>query len=298
MEWLRRPWSMAEKTVNLKKKCKFKIINKMSKSLFEKTIINSIVFNNTNIPAYLTGVYSKIVDIMIPQILQELPEKLKKKYFVYGGRANLAYNPLSHPLTSDWDIIVKDQKDDILVPFVMDMGKQLQRLVESEYSNINSPIIIKTINNNYDPRLHTGRYIISLVDPYSPYEKMYDCMDIAGCHEVDTISNYCDIQIFKNCKSIDNIMYAGNQFIVSETNKVVSGVRKSQLKTDKKSLLELINIIKNAEDNWAENLDEVSITDSITLGEYIHALKALEDASNLYTSSYIKFQRTTQRQTK
>jgi hypothetical protein len=269
----------------------------MSKRDFKETIINSTVFNNTNIPAYLTGVYSKIVDIMIPQVLQELPGKLKKKYFVYGGRANSVYNPLSHPLTSDWDIIVKDQKDDILVPFAMDMGKQLQRLVDSEYSNINSPIIIKTINNNYNPRLHTGRYIISLVDPYSPYEKMYDCMDIAGCHEVDNITNYCDAQIFKNCKSIDNIMYAGNQFIVSETNKVVSGVRKSQLKADKKSLLELIKIIKNAENNWDEDLDEVSITDSITLGEYIDAVKTLEDTSNLYTSSYIKFQRTRQRQT-
>ena len=271
----------------------------MDERELKKTIVNSIVFNNTNIPAYLAGVYSKIVDVMIPQVLQELPGNRRKKYFVYGGRANSAYNPLSHPLTSDWDIIVKDQKDDILVPFAMDMGKKLQRLVDVEYSKINSPILIKTVNNNYNPRLHTGRYVISLVDPYSPYEKMYDCMDIAGCHEieVDSRANYCDAEIFKNCRSIDNIMYAGNEFIVSETNKVVSGIRKSQLSSDKRSLLEVIKIIKEAEVALPEELDEVLLTDSITLGDYIGALKTLEDTSNLYTSSYIKFQRTKQRQT-
>jgi hypothetical protein len=266
------------------------------RELINETIKNTVVFKNANIPLYLCSVYSKIVDVMIPQLLQELPGNIKRKYFVYGGRANSVYNPKSHPLTSDWDIIVKDQKDDILVPFALDMGQQLQRLVDVEYSKINSPIIIKTINNDYNRRRHTGRFIISLVDPYFPCEKMYDCMDIAGCHQVDSTANYCDDAIFKNCRNIDEIMYADRQFIVSETNKVVSGIRKSQLGKEKKIFLEMIKNIKKAEDALPEELDEVKLTESITLEDYINYIKNIDDISNLYVSSYIKFERTKKRQ--
>jgi hypothetical protein len=132
-----------------------------------------------------------------------------------------------------------------------------------------------------------GRYTICLVDPYMPYEKTYDCMDISGCHVTGSTeyANYCDI--FDTRRNINGIYYASPEFIISETIKVIRGERKYKLENDREDLEEAIESKKIINEKVEKEL-EITIED-------VDAVENFEDIIDKYISSFVKLARTEKR---
>lgn len=251
----------------------------------EKIIKGSVSYRTDKLPPYLCSVYTYITEEIIPRALIIFREEFL--YFVYGGRADAVYNKESHPLTSDWDIIIFDREaGDIIPKFAEQLRDYIHKLVNIKFSYVNGINII-TDNKNYNQKQGEGRYTVSLVDPYIPYEKTYDLIDISGCHETrnENYINYCDV--FETRRNIEGIYYASPEFILSETQKVLASERLSKLKNDKKDLIEAIKDKKLIETKLEEG-EELSLED-------VDILENLEDIIDKYLSSFIKFSRTQKR---
>ena len=250
----------------------------------EEIIKDSVSYRSDKIPPYLCSVYAYITDKLIPLSLKGIQKDVL--YFVYGGRADAVYND-THPLTSDWDILFKDRTDSTLIPrFAKSISIYIEKKVNSKFSHVGDiKVIFK--NKDYVSEMSRGRYTVCLVDPYMPYEKTYDCIDISGCHETGSseYANYCDV--FDTRRYIEQIYYASPEFIISETIKVIRGERKSKLESDIESLKEAIenkqNINKKVEDD-----EEITIEDVDTLENF-------EDIIDKYISSFVKLNRTEKR---
>lgn len=251
----------------------------------EAAIRDSVSFRSTKIPPYLCRVYSYIVDDIIPESLPGIGTHIL--YFVYGGRADAVYNP-NHPLTSDWDIIFNDREDRDLIPrFATGICDFIQDRVNSKFPNVQIRITVE--NKDYNPGRAggSGRYTIGLVDPYTLYDKSYDCMDIAGCHEVgsELYRNYCDL--FDTRQLVENIYYASPEFTVSETTKVLRGERRTKLERDRADLTDAIKDVNDIT-RRVDNDEELTMED-------VGVLESFQDIIDKYLSSFEKFERTNKR---
>lgn len=248
----------------------------------EQVIQESVSYGSDKISPYLCSVYAYITDEVIPNLLRDVPEL---PYFIYGGQADAIYSKDKHPLTSDWDIIINDKKNPNIIPsFAEAVSNFIAEKVNTKFSHVgNIKVIFK--NKEYNHERSTGRYTVCLVDPYMPYEKTYDCIDIAGCHESSEGANYCDI--FDTRQKIDGIYYANPAFIISETMKVIKGERRHKLTSDTKSLEEAIKgkQIISRKINKGEEIDF----------EDLDIIENFQDIIDKYLSSFVKLSRTEKR---
>jgi hypothetical protein len=218
---------------------------------------------------------------------------MKIPYFVYGGRADAAHSILDkklHPLTSDWDIIINDRNQNVneIINYMLDF---IQSKVDNRFKNIGK-LYVKHF-------LISERNTIQLIDPYMPYEKKYNIMDIFGCHETEGDPDYKDwCDLFDTVIEIEGIMYVSKNFNIQETERMAKGKRKIQMERDKEDVTNSIKIVEKANNDLnnefvkknGEQKDIDEIIDSVT--DYFDALENKEDLIDKYISSYVKLKRT------
>jgi hypothetical protein len=274
-------------------------------SEIQKYVSESVTYRSENVPMYLCPVMAFVLEKIIPQLLKGINEQIK--YFVYGGRATVAYKKRAnepYSPSSDWDLLFDDRQDPDVVPRFAKFARETMEKVINERFRYITPISVLVSDKAYSQAAQTGRYEIQIVDPFMPYVKTYDVLGISGCHDThlqnEQYGNYCSPDVFRSIELIEDIYYAGPMFLQLETHKVFYTDRQRKLVNDMEELKEAITAKKRIE----QQIDEYEPPDDVAPEDAnkillelddVGAMERIEDAIDLYLRSYTKTVRTEQR---
>jgi hypothetical protein len=251
-----------------------------------RAVKRSVSYRSPNIPPYLCNAYALLTESIVPEFLREATRGHPDAFYVYGGRAEAAYN--RDLLSADWDLIFNDR----LYPGgnIRAFADELLTYANQRLSHVSSALIVVINEDRYnESRQDKGRLILQLVDPYIPYGKTYDIVDIAGCHDIrdDGASkgNYCDQ--FDKLSMISGIPYVSKRFIEAERD-IVERKRGKTAKGSARSFMEIFAQADPAVLDTADDLPE----DIMSL---INAYENMEDQIDLWLRDSQKFKRTLHR---